>query len=131
MSVEVYFNGVMLTAEVIPMGENLCVAVTGRDRPHLGCAVLAVPHPGISDPAQSSATVSALNLPAHRDDRLAVPIAKTLAAALKRAVVVVCGVHFDCFSAELAIKAEQAAKKLGQEILKQWAYEKEDSRDIM
>lgn len=68
MRVETHIGGVALTAEVIHMGENLCVVVTGGDQPHMGCVALAVPHPGISNPGLPSATVSALNLPAHRDD---------------------------------------------------------------
>lgn len=71
MRTEARVNGVVLTAEVIPMGDDLCVAVTGGDRPHLGSVALAVPHPGITDPDLPSATVSTLNLPAHRDDALA------------------------------------------------------------
>lgn len=110
-------NGVLLTAEVIPMGEDLCVAVTGGDRPHLGCAALALPHPGITDPTAPSATVSALNLPAHRDDRVAGGMAKTLSAALARPVAVLCGIHFDHFSPQLAADTERAAAELCDEIL--------------
>lgn len=119
MRAESSIDGVTLTAEVIPMGEDLCVVITGGDRPHVGCVTLAVPHPGISDPSLPSATVSTLNLRAHRDDLLAGPIAKSLSAVLGRPVAVVCGVHFECFSPELAAKVKQAEKELSREILKQ------------
>lgn len=119
MKVEACAGGVTLTAEVIPMGSDLCVAVMGGDLPHLGCAALAIPHPGISDPYAPSATVSTINLPAHRDDRLADWLAKELASALAQPVAVVCGVHFNCFSPELAAAAEQTVKELCREILKQ------------
>lgn len=118
MKTEIRFKNVLLTAEIIPMGRDLCVAVTGGDRPHLGCAALASPHPGITDPSVSSATVSTLNLPGHRDDRLADSIAKTLSSALSRPVAVLCGVHFDLFSPQLVIEAENAAKMLCDEILR-------------
>lgn len=117
MRAEACADGVILTAEVIPMGDDLCVAVTGGDRPHLGCAALAVPHPGITDPSLPSATVSTLNLPAHRDGYLADRMAKTLSAALAHPVAVVCGVHFDRFSPELARGAERAVDALCREIL--------------
>lgn len=120
MRVETHIGGVTLTAEVITMGEDLCVVITGGDQPHMGCVAMAVPHPGISDPSLSSATVSTLNLPAHRDDLLADPMAKSLSAVLGRPVAVVCGVHFECFTPELAAKAKQAEEELGHEILKQF-----------
>lgn len=121
MKTEVRVNGVTLTAEVIPMGEDLCVAVTGGDRPHLGSAALAVPHPGITDPSLPSATVSTLNLPGHRDDHLANRMAKALASALERPAAVLCGVHFDRFSPQLAADAERAADLLCAQILEQRA----------
>lgn len=117
MHAEARINNVILTAQIVPMGEDLCVAVTGGDRPHLGCAALAVPHSGITDPSLPSATVSTINLPGHRDDRLADKIAKTLSCALSHPVAVLCGVHFDQFSQQLAADAEQAAEMLCGEIL--------------
>jgi len=117
MKIEVQVGEVILAAEVVPMGDDLCVAVTGGDRPHLGCAALAAPHPGISDPSVPSATVSTLNLPAHRDDRLAAGMAKRLSAALGRPAAVLCGVHFDRFSPELEREAEQAGEELCRKVL--------------
>lgn len=118
MIVKACVNGVTLTAELVSLGEDLCVAVTGGDRPHLGCAALALPHPGITDPVIPSATVSTLNLPGHRDDQLANRMAKTLSAALSHPVAVLCGVHFDQFSPQVLSEAEQAADVLCNEILR-------------
>lgn len=118
MKVEACVHGVTLTAEVIAMGEDLCVAVTGGDRPHLGSVALAVPHPGITDPDLPSATVSTLNVPGHRDDQIANQMAKALSASLGRHVAVLCGVHFDHYSPQLAADAEQAAAELCQQLLR-------------
>lgn len=118
MIVKACVNGVTLTAELISLGEDLCVAVTGGDRPHLGCAALALPHPGITGPSIPSATVSTLNLPGHRDDQLANRMAKALSAALSHPVAVLCGVHFDRFSQQVLSEAEQAADVLCNEILR-------------
>lgn len=118
MIVKACVSGVTLTAELIFLGEDLCVAVTGGDRPHLGCAALALPHPGITKPAIPSATVSTLHLPGHRDDQLANRMAKALSAALSHPVAVLCGVHFDQFSQQVLSDAEQAADVLCNEILR-------------
>lgn len=123
MKVEACVHGVTLTAEVIAMGEDLCVAVTGGDKPHLGSVALAVPHPGITDPTLPSATVSTLNVPGHRDDRIANQMAKALSASLGRHVAVLCGIHFDHFSPGMAADAEGAARELCKEIQKQFCAE--------
>ena len=112
MRIEASVQNVALSAEAVRMGEDLCVVLTGGDRPHLGCAALAVPHPGISDPDRPSATVSTLNVPAHRDGDIANLVAKELSSALGCHVAVVCGIHFDRFSPELAETVVQAARRL-------------------
>lgn len=117
MTVSVSINEVRLTAEVIFMGRDLCVAVTGGDAPHLGCAALAIPHPGISDPSRSSATVSTLNLPAHRDGEIANEMAKTLCIALGHPIAVLCGIHFDSISPALVQDVHETAAELSRQIL--------------
>lgn len=119
MEIEAVSGSVRLRAVAVPMGEDLCVAVTGGDRPHIGCTSLAVPHPGISDPARPSATVSTLNLTAHRDGQIADQLAKLLSSALGRPVAVVCGVHFDHFSPTLENDTHAAVQALSEAILRQ------------
>lgn len=126
MKAEVCAGRVTLTAQLLPMGEDWCLVVTGGDRPHLGCAAVAVPHPGISDPSMPSATVSTLNLPGHRDDHLANRIAKTLSAGLGRSVAVLCGVHFDSFSPEMISDGERAADELCRLVLERGGAQEEN-----
>lgn len=128
MRAEACVGKVVLTAQVIPMGGDLCVAVTGGDRPHLGSVALAVPHPGITDETIPSATASVLNLPAHREGEIAGRMAKTLSAALGRPVAVLCGIHFDRFSPELGAETERAGEALCKKLLDM--YETESKRDL-
>ena len=67
------------------LGRDLCVTLSGGDRPHIGAVALAGP----LRPA------SALVLPEHREGELAQRIASTLAAEFNVAVSVSCGVHLD------------------------------------
>jgi len=85
----------MLTAVVARPGEDLVVAVGGGDRPHVGCIVVAVPVPSKRRPGESSASVSVVTLPPHKEEPIARPIAERLAARLGRVTVVTAGVHED------------------------------------
>lgn len=107
-----------LTAQAIPMGQDLCVAVWGGDRPHVGCAALAAPHPSLRGDGSPSATVSTLNLPAHRDDGIANAMARRLSTELGRPVAVVCGVHADGASGEDIRTLLDLARLLGEDILR-------------
>ena len=103
-----------LSAQVIPMGDDVCVAVWGGERPHIGCSCLAAPHPSLLGDGSASATVSTLNLPGHRDDQVAVPLAKRLCAAMGRPVAVVCGFHIDHAGPDDIRRVLLLADELGQ-----------------
>lgn len=116
MRVEVRDGPYSLTARVVPMGNDLCVAVTGG-LGHVGCAAVAVPHLGLTDPAQTSATVSTLNVTGHRDGMLAERISKRLSASLNCIAAVVCGVHFDGLEQREITRITKLADNLSQTIL--------------
>lgn len=69
----------------LPMGEDLCVTLTGGDREHLGAVALA--RPGTAP--------EILAVPGHREADLASGIAFHLASRAERAVCVACGIHLD------------------------------------
>lgn len=108
-----------LTAELISMGDGLCVAVTGG-RGHVGCVCLGVAHPGITNPAVPGATVSTVNVPGHRDGEAAARICKRLCAALGNEVAVVCGIHYDGLEKDGVERIMALADRLAGEILKQF-----------
>lgn len=79
----------------LPMGKDLCITIAGGDLEHIGAVALAVPHPSLKDPDKTSATVSILAIPGHKEDELARTIAKKIASALHATVSVSCGIHLD------------------------------------
>ena len=83
-----------LRAVIVREGEDLVVSVSGGDRPHVGCAVMAVPHRFRKGDGYS-ATVSVLCLSPHKEERIARPVAETLARSTGAVTVVVAGVHED------------------------------------
>jgi gallate decarboxylase subunit D len=84
-----------LEALLKPLGPDLLVAVWGGTHPHVGAVALAVPRPSLKDKKKTSATSSVLTLLGHKEDLTSKMISETLAAALKRNVVVTVGIHWD------------------------------------
>ncbi|WP_462325079.1 prenylated flavin chaperone LpdD [Desulfoplanes sp.] len=87
--------GTPVRIRVLPMGEDLCVAVSGGDREHIGAVALAEPRPSLRDGKTTSATVSVLAVTGHKEDELARGVAKEMASALNARVSVSCGIHVD------------------------------------
>jgi hypothetical protein len=84
-----------LAATACRAGDDLSVTVTGGELPHLGCVVIARPHPAQDDPGRTSVTSSIVAFPPHREEALARPLAERLARDLGGTVVVAAGVHTD------------------------------------
>ena len=86
---------ITVEATVVRAGEDLCVVLTGGDRPHIGTVTLSVPRPSLADATRTSATTSVLNLTGHKDGEAAQYLSERLAATLGATVVVTGGIHVD------------------------------------
>jgi len=86
-----------LTIETVmlPMGDDLCIVITGGSVPHLGAAAVAQVRKSLKDPDQLSSSVSVLTLPGHKEDEVTRAVAHNAAKALGTNVVVCCGIHVD------------------------------------
>ena len=100
MSVSVREGRFKLEALVKPLGQDLLVAVWGGTHPHIGAVALALPRPSLRDRKKTSASSSVLTLLGHKEDVTSKMISETLAAALKRNVVVTVGIHWDNLKVE-------------------------------
>ncbi|MDD5562328.1 MAG: hypothetical protein PHQ91_01315 [Thermoanaerobaculaceae bacterium] len=89
-----------LRAVACRAGDDLVVTITGGERPHVGCVVLAQPHPARDGPARVRVTSTVVAIPPHREEALARPLAEKLARALAATVVVSAGVHDDRLAPE-------------------------------
>ncbi len=85
----------VLTMSAISMGQDLCVALYGGDRPHIGAVAISQPRPSLADPAVRSATTSVVAVLGHKEDMLARQVSARLAAALNAVVSVTCGIHVE------------------------------------
>ncbi len=103
---------VTLEALTVPMGDDLCLVITGGDRPHLGAVALAQARPSIQDSSKVSASTSVLTVLGHKEDLLARSAAQCLAAGLNRTVVVCCGIHVDAILPDELRFVEEAIGRL-------------------
>ena len=87
--------GTLIRLEVVPMGNDVCVAVFGGHKAHIGAVALAEPRPSLGDKRVTSATVSVLAVTGHKEDELARSVARDMASALNVRVSVSCGIHVD------------------------------------
>ena len=86
---------ITVEATVVRAGGDLCIVLTGGDRPHIGTVTLSVPRPSLADSARTSATTSILNCTGHKDGEAAQYLGQRLAATLGTTVVVTGGIHVD------------------------------------
>jgi len=87
-------------AHVRSLGEDLLVAISGGEKPHIGAVAVAQPRPSLKDPTLTSATASVICYMGHKEDDLAKHAAEKLAASFKTRVVVTAGIHWDNLSEE-------------------------------
>jgi hypothetical protein len=103
---------IRIDLKAITVGEDLCVIVSGGNRPHIGCATLSVPRPSLEDERRNSATTSVLNLLGHKDDEAARYISHALSSKLNKNVVVTCGIHVDDITTEEIVVTLQLIQEL-------------------
>lgn len=107
-----------LVLKITNVGEDLHLLLTGGEKPHLGCTVLAVPRPSLTGSGDTGVTSSVLNLTGHKDEIICRYLAEE--TARRRNAVTVCtgGFHVDNITKEqidevlLAVKDMAAGKVL-------------------
>ncbi len=107
----------VLTMSAISMGQDLCVALYGGDRPHIGAVAISQPRPSLADPAVRSATTSVVAVLGHKEDMLARQVSARLAAALGVVVAVTCGIHVDAATAADIAEVRELAEKMTEDMI--------------
>ena len=93
-------DAISVNFSVETMGSDVCVIVTGGDRPHIGAAALSVARPSLSGDGGISASTSIITVPGHKDDVAAKRVCEHIAKALNKNVAAVCGIHYDGITSE-------------------------------
>ena len=90
-----YYKDENVQMQVQYMGEDMCVHIFGGDRPHIGSIAIAEPRKSLLGDGNNSSTVSVFNFCGHKDDEVAVPVAKEVSSSLGCRCVVICGIHYE------------------------------------
>lgn len=90
---------VKIEIQVFNVGNDLCVIISGGDKPHVGAVAVAQVRPSLQVTDQVSASTSVITLLGHKEDELVRKVAQILASNVGKNVVVCCGIHIDCITA--------------------------------
>lgn len=105
-----------IQAQVIFVGSDLLVALSGGSKPHIGSVAVALPRPSLRDRKQMSSTSSVYNFLGHKDYVVAQRVAEHLSSKLNTNVVVVAGIHIDAISEKGIAKVVENCDKLAKKI---------------
>lgn len=75
---------IKISMQMIEIGNDLCVIISGGNKPHIGCVTLSTPRSSLADNSLISATTSVLNLVGHKDDEVARYVSQKLSSALNK-----------------------------------------------
>lgn len=89
-----------LTVEMTRLGDDYCILLSGGEKPHIGCTVLAVPRPSLSGSGEVSVTSSVLNVTGHKDEVICRILAEEAARRKNAAAVCTGGFHVDAITKE-------------------------------
>ena len=98
ITIDLSFGQILI--QIFKVGTDYQLIVSGGDKPHIGCTVLAIPRMSLTGNGKMSATSSVINVTGHKDETICRHIAEQLAA--KENAVVVCsgGIHVDHITKE-------------------------------
>lgn len=108
-------QGIALQVTVNELGSDLCVFVTGGTSPHIGSVSMSVPRVSLNCAERTSATTSTYNFIGHKDDVISNLFSSSLAAALDKNVVALCGIHID----DIDMNSIELIQSLSQELLEE------------
>lgn len=109
----------VITVEMVQLGEDWLLTLSGGEKPHIGCVVMAVPRPSLTGSGQVSATSSVVNLTGHKDEELCRLLAERTAKEKNAVTVCTGGFHMDRISREQIAEVMEAVREIGTELLKE------------
>lgn len=106
-----------LCVEVHCLGADYHILVSGGERPHIGCTVLAVPRLSLDGSGKMSSTASVLNVTGHKDEEVCRYLAEKVSAGKNAVVVCTGGIHMDGITKEQITEILESMQEITEEIL--------------
>ncbi|EEG49923.1 hypothetical protein RUMHYD_01164 [Blautia hydrogenotrophica DSM 10507] len=92
------------------VGEDLSVLVYGGEHAHIGCTVLSIPRPSLTDSQKTSCTSSVLNVTGHKDEIICRYLSEVITCKYNRTTVCSGGFHCDNLNSEQIQEIVDAVK---------------------
>ena len=106
-----------ICVEIRRLGSDYHILVSGGERPHVGCTVLAVPRLSLDGSGRMSSTASVLNVTGHKDEEVCRFLAEKVSAGKKATVVCTGGIHMDGITKEQIAEIVKAMQIIAVEIV--------------
>lgn len=106
-----------ICVEIRRLGSDYHILVSGGERPHIGCTVLAVPRLSLDGSGKMSSTASVLNVTGHKDEEVCRYLAETVSAGTNAIVVCTGGIHMDGITKEQIAEIVEAMRGIAVEIV--------------
>ncbi len=109
---EYFYKDLRVHMHLLRMGDDLCIAIFGGDKPHIGSIAIAEPRASLTGDGSRSATVSTFNFVGHKDSIVADPVAREIAAQSGCRAVVLCGLHYNSISDDLLDEVNSLTQRM-------------------
>ena len=106
-----------ICVEIRRLGSDYHILVSGGERPHIGCTVLALPRPSLDGSGKMSSTASVLNVMGHKDEEVCRYLAEKVSAGKKATVVCTGGIHMDGITKEQIAEIMETMQIIAGEIV--------------
>ena len=106
-----------ICVEIRRLGSDYHILVSGGERPHIGCTVLALPRPSLDGSGRISSTASVLNVMGHKDEEVCRYLAETVSAGKNAIVVCTGGIHMDGITKEQIAEIVETMRIIAVEIV--------------
>lgn len=101
---------------VMKIGKDFNIVFSGGEREHIGCTVLSLPRPSLSDEKKLSATSSVINIIGHKDEYICRYIGESFAKKYNSVVVCSGGFHIDNISKKQIEELKNSVRELIEKI---------------
>ena len=106
-----------ICVEIRRLGSDYHILVSGGERPHIGCTVLALPRPSLDGSDKMSSTASVLNVMGHKAEEVCRYLAEKVSAGKKATVVCTGGIHMDGITKEQIAEIMETMQIIAGEIV--------------
>ncbi len=94
MQFQVGRNRCVISFEVIELGKDMIIIITGGDA-HIGAVTLCITRKGLNDLQRFSDLCSLLSIPGHKEKEIAIELSKEITSGTGKTCVVIIGIHLD------------------------------------